>query len=134
MGIPGHLCVEPGCTVLAVRGRKACREHAHDGYAKRGTDKQRGYGKAHRNRRKRLLAMQPLCVACGEAGHTRAATIADHIVPLAQGGAETMANLQPLCKECHDRKTVLEDGGFKHNRPRPDFKIKQEPGVRVLRW
>jgi 5-methylcytosine-specific restriction protein A len=27
-------------------------------------------------------------------------------------------NWQPLCKECHDRKTATEDGGFGHYKKR----------------
>ena len=37
----------------------------------------------------------------------------DHIVPLARGGARlNPANLQSLCKRCHSKKTVNQDGGF----------------------
>jgi len=30
---------------------------------------------------------------------------ADHIVPVAVGGQDTAENLQPLCVECHTKKT-----------------------------
>jgi 5-methylcytosine-specific restriction protein A len=43
---------------------------------------------------------------------TAASTEVDHIIPLRQGGKNTMDNLQGLCKSCHSRKTALEDGGF----------------------
>jgi len=49
-----------------------------------------------------LLADQPFC-GCG-----RVATIRDHIVPLAEGGTDTEANVQPLCAACHDAKTQRE--------------------------
>jgi 5-methylcytosine-specific restriction endonuclease McrA len=33
----------------------------------------------------------------------------DHVVPLADGGYDTEANLQPLCKRCHTVKTSREN-------------------------
>lgn len=42
------------------------------------------------------------------------ANVVDHIKP--HRGDKVLfwdsANWQPLCKECHDRKTATEDGGF----------------------
>jgi len=37
-----------------------------------------------------------------------AAAEVDHIVPLARGGTHDLANLQPLCKSCHSKKTMRE--------------------------
>ena len=37
-----------------------------------------------------------------------AAAEVDHIIPLARGGTNDLANLQPLCKSCHSRKTMRE--------------------------
>jgi 5-methylcytosine-specific restriction protein A len=55
-----------------------------------------------------LFDQQPLCVLCLEAGRVTIATIADHLVPLAEGGPDTEANTQPLCKACHDVKSQAE--------------------------
>jgi hypothetical protein len=52
--------------------------------------------------RAQTLQAEPLCRLCLAAGRTVAATIVDHIVPLADGGTHATANLQPLCKRCHD--------------------------------
>jgi hypothetical protein len=60
------------------------------------------YDAAWRKQRLALLREQPLCRLCLAAGRTVAATVADHIVPLADGGTNATANLQPLCKRCHD--------------------------------
>lgn len=51
---------------------------------------------------RRVLNEQPWCVLeCG-----RLATEVDHILPVEDGGqAWDRANLQPLCHECHSRKT-----------------------------
>lgn len=46
-----------------------------------------------------------LCALCLEAGRVEAATIRDHIVPLAEGGLDVDGNTQGLCADCHDRKT-----------------------------
>jgi 5-methylcytosine-specific restriction protein A len=37
-----------------------------------------------------------------------AATVCDHIVPLAEGGTDATSNLQPLCQSCHNAKTMRE--------------------------
>lgn len=56
-----------------------------------------------------LLARSPLCARCLEDGLTAAATEVDHIVPRSRGGAVfDRRNLQPLCSDCHRRKTDAE--------------------------
>lgn len=51
---------------------------------------------------KQTLRSEPLCRLCLAAGRTVAASIVDHIKPLADGGTHATDNLQPLCKRCHD--------------------------------
>jgi 5-methylcytosine-specific restriction protein A len=71
----------------------------------------RGYGREHVRLRELLLQQEPLCRLCKAAGRVRLATIADHIVPLAQGGAvHEITNLQPVCDECHQDKTNADNG------------------------
>ena len=62
-------------------------------------------GRKSQARRKALLEREPLCRHCKAKGITRAATIADHIVALVNGGPDTEDNLQPLCRACSDAKT-----------------------------
>jgi len=60
--------------------------------------------------RKRVLLKHPLCVECERHGRVTPATVVDHIVPH-KGNLELFwdeSNLQPLCKRCHDSKTVGE--------------------------
>lgn len=85
----------------------------------RGSAHARGYGKDWDRLRERVLADVsrvtfplggPLCVKCrSEANEV------DHIRPF-RGRYDPLrtepANLQPLCKPCHSRKTATEDGGF----------------------
>lgn len=78
----------------------------------------RGYGREHRRLRAILLAQEPLCRLCKAKGRTTAATIADHIKPIASGGAvHDIENLQPVCAPCHERKTLTDQG----KRVRPTF-------------
>ena len=61
----------------------------------------------YRRWRSRLLASAPLCAHCAAEGRTVAATELDHIVPLARGGTlMDESNVQPLCADCHARKTA----------------------------
>lgn len=55
-------------------------------------------------RRKHVLSRDLVCRRC----RRRASAEVDHIVPLAQGGEDTLENLQGLCKACHQGKTRAE--------------------------
>ena len=55
--------------------------------------------------RKRRLALEPLCRDCKAKGHTTAATVPDHIKPLALGGPDTDDNIRCLCGPCHEIRT-----------------------------
>jgi len=70
--------------------------------------KRRLTGRTLQRERERLFAMDPLCVECRKHGRTTAATIRDHIIPLAFGGEDTRENTQGLCGPCHDEKTKAE--------------------------
>jgi 5-methylcytosine-specific restriction protein A len=56
------------------------------------------------------LQREPLCRLCKAKGITRAATVPDHIKPLALGGADTDDNIRCLCGYCHDRVTAEQFG------------------------
>lgn len=78
----------------------------------------RGYSYRWQKMRSKYLGEHPLCVTCFEGGIVRAATVVDHIVPH-KGDPDKLwdvNNLQPLCKQCHDRKTAREDGGLGRNK------------------
>ena len=73
----------------------------------------RGYGRPHQRLREQLLRQEPLCRMCQAKSPPRvtAATIADHIVPLAKGGAvHDINNLQPVCGPCHQDKSNADKG------------------------
>ena len=66
-------------------------------------------GRWHRVR-SQVLRAYPLCVECARSGITRLAEDVDHIVPLRGRPdlAYDAANLQGLCRGCHNRKTARE--------------------------
>lgn len=57
--------------------------------------------------RKRRLAAEPLCRDCCNANPRRitAATVPDHIRPLALGGEDVDSNVRCLCGPCHEKRT-----------------------------
>ncbi len=92
--------------------------------ASRPSAAKRGYGRKWRMIRAAFLKAHPQC-ACGAA-----ATEVDHILALSKGGTNEWANLQPMCKPCHARKTVAVDGalgkkkkslGADERRPMPKY-------------
>ena len=58
--------------------------------------------------REQVLAEEPLCRACDAKGFVTATTVADHIIPLAEGGSGDRDNYQGLCGPCHQAKTATE--------------------------
>ena len=85
--------------------------------ARRGSSTQRGYNYAWQKASRAYLAEHPLCECedC-DAGRkrVRVASVVDHKVP--HRGDQALfwdrTNWQAMHKQCHDRKTVREDGGF----------------------
>jgi len=106
-------CAAPGCTAL-VDSTRYCAEHARpqNGAWDHGgkNARQRGYTWAWQRQRRWLLSHEPLCRICAKNGAVRLAVEVDHIQPKAQGGTDDLANLQPLCRSCHDAKTKREHG------------------------
>lgn len=102
-----HYCSQVGCTVLLPRGVSRCAVHARAPWGSVQLPP-RIRGRKLQRMRDQLFTMQPLCVHCLGQGKTAVATIRDHIIPLAEGGSDTVENTQPLCQECSDVKTQLE--------------------------
>lgn len=88
------------------------KQHRPDGYrsydADRGTASERGYDRRWQKARIVFLQANPLCAACMRSGRATPATVVDHITPH-RGDVNLFwnaSNWQPLCKDCHDRKTA----------------------------
>jgi 5-methylcytosine-specific restriction protein A len=91
----------------AVPGTSRCRAHSGKSrwglYAAKHPERAAFYrSAAWREMRARHLAANPTCVACGQP-----ATHADHVRPVAEGGALD-GELQSLCEEHHRAKTLAE--------------------------
>lgn len=108
---PNTPCKHPGCARLVPYGTMYCEEHRllHP-EATRSASK-RGYGSRWQKQSQLYLKSHPLCASCMKAGRYTKATVVDHIVP--HRGSQDLfwdqSNWQPLCKPCHDRKTLTED-------------------------
>jgi 5-methylcytosine-specific restriction protein A len=103
-----HAC--PGCgTATTSRYCTACTPEPWAGAERYRKDYNAWYHTARWHRLRALvLREEPLCRAHLAKGETRDTAVADHIKPH-RGDARLMwdrANLQGLCKDCHDAKTA----------------------------
>lgn len=86
-------------------------------------------GRKLQRMRKALFARQPWCVACLlHKGMQVRATIRDHKIPLAEGGADDETNEQALCLDCSDAKTEEESQrGVRRSELTPRFRKSATP-------
>jgi 5-methylcytosine-specific restriction enzyme A len=63
-------------------------------------------GRRGQELRRQRLEREPACRLCAEKGITKAATVPDHIKPLAQGGTDTEDNIRCLCDDHHREVTA----------------------------
>lgn len=68
----------------------------------------RGYDRAHRILKKKVLAANPHCVHCAKLGKETRANTLDHIRPKCLGGRNKIKNLQGLCSQCSYLKSSKE--------------------------
>ena len=67
-------------------------------------------GRAAVKLRRQRLSQEPLCRDCKAQGKYTAATVPDHIIPLAQGGTDTNDNIRCLCEYHHQLRTAEQFG------------------------
>lgn len=118
-----HICGYPGCSELVYSGAYCeahqQREESHSPswreYDKRrGSPSVRGYGLKWKKMRDSFLEENPWCVGFPAGIHGRGfvkAEHVDHVLAKRNGGTDEIENLQPLCKACHNRKTVIDVKG-----------------------
>ena len=101
---PPTPCPKPGCL-----NTTPCALHPRvwGGNPNRGSSAQRGYGYAHQQWRRRVLARDQSC-QLRLSGCTVKATVADHIIPRRLGGSNALSNGQGVCAHCHAIKSSLE--------------------------
>jgi 5-methylcytosine-specific restriction protein A len=106
-----------------TEGRGRCARHALEGERGRQRGRKQRYEQSGRKLyglsqwqalRAAHLAAHPFCAECERVGLPVMAEVVDHIIPHRgdRGRFFDSGNLQSLCKQCHDRKTAREDGGF----------------------
>lgn len=110
-----RVCTVPGCPEFTQDGR--CPEHRREAERRRGTARQRGYGRDHEQRfRPGVLARDPMCALCGQ----RPSVHADHY-PLSRRELVEQG-LDPndpkygrgLCGPCHSSSTAKAQPGGWH--------------------
>ena len=108
-----RMCKKLGCSTLVDSGY--CPIHTPESKKKIKKDYSGWYGLSQwKILRLCTLQENPFCIECNHQARIVRANIVDHIKPH-RGDWSTFwdkANLQCLCKSCHDRKTSKEDGGF----------------------
>lgn len=121
-GCPVHLG-QP-CPEIVPSGTSRCEQCTSQAEAKRGTARQRGYGKGHQAFRRGVLARDPYCV-CDDVSHGHrarclaVATVADHwprsrreLVAAGENPNDPKRG-RGLCKRCHDKSTAeLQPAGW----------------------
>ena len=101
-------CNKPGCGVLVRDGTARCDKHKPEAWTKKPTATKRITGRKLQAMRAELFTSKPLCAECERQGRLRLATQRDHIKPLAEGGADDGDNVQGLCFDCHEAKSLQE--------------------------
>ena len=100
---PSRPCLDQPCPRFAEsRGR--CDWHARKHEATRRPSAAERYGADWPATRARILARDPLCMLC----HLEVSVEVDHVVALADGGANDETNLQGVGHRCHARKSARE--------------------------
>lgn len=89
-------------------GSGRCERHPRLDWAKKPEAPKRMTGRKLQAARVRLFTANPLCAQCEKQGRVRLATQRDHVVPLAEGGTDDDSNVQGLCDDCHEEKSLGE--------------------------
>ncbi|MBX3619140.1 MAG: HNH endonuclease [Rhizobacter sp.] len=101
-------CTQAGCGVLVRDGSGRCGKHKLASWSVRCTPTKRMTGRRLQRAREQLFKRQPTCEECERHDRVSLATVRDHRVPLAEGGADDPSNEQALCDACHDAKSLAE--------------------------
>lgn len=103
------ICTHTGCPAILPRGTSRCEAHGPSlPWQPHRDTTPRLRGRGLQRERRALFEREPLCRICMQQGRVSAATIRDHVIPLAEGGEDIDSNIQPLCRPCSDLKTAAE--------------------------
>jgi 5-methylcytosine-specific restriction protein A len=87
----------------------------------RRSDRQ-AYGAAYQRSREQAMSRDRWRCQLRLPGCQGAASECDHVVSVADGGGDDLANLRAVCVPCHRRRTAGQGGGYRHGTdpdPRP---------------
>lgn len=104
-------CRHPGCPELVEPGSLYCAKHLPLHPEVTRPAGKRGYTRQWQKISRQYLQTYPLCAECMRQGRYTKATVVDHITPH-RGDPRLFwdeANWQPMCKACHDGKTLTKD-------------------------
>jgi 5-methylcytosine-specific restriction endonuclease McrA len=87
LGVPCPMCTSQG-------NSRPRRKHPSKGATRRGYDYQ------WQKLRAEAIRLQPYCSFCG----TDKDLTGDHILPLKEGGSNTLDNIRVLCRRCNTRR------------------------------
>src|SRR5205085_3978463 len=101
-------CTQPGCGRLVFDGSGRCAVHPRPAWAKKAEAPKRITGRRLQRLRAELFARDPLCAECQRHGRITLATQRDHVKSLGEDGTDTEDNVQGLCDDCHEAKSLAE--------------------------
>jgi 5-methylcytosine-specific restriction protein A len=100
-------CKYPYCPNKAIKGSSYCKGHKKLMEKQRPDSSARGYDYEWQKFREEYLKRNPFCIECIKNGKLTKSKVIDHIIP--HKGDERLFwdedNMQPLCINCHNRKT-----------------------------
>lgn len=107
-GVPLRFCATVGCPERVRRGH--CHRHSSGPRQPWSSSRPpaRIRGTKLQAMRERLFQEHPHCQECLKHGRRTVATIRDHVIPLAEGGADDETNEAAVCIDCHQIKTQAE--------------------------
>ena len=119
---PLRPCRHPGCPALTREGY--CDRHKPKSAARRASAEYHAWYSLSvwtDDLRPAQFLREPWCRECAKRGIRTRATVVDHVEPHRGDWARFIdrANLQSLCKRCHDRKTAQEQAEEKRKNRRP---------------
>lgn len=106
-------CRSRGCRNTTTDKSGYCEQHLHQNWSnfqkRKGSSKERGYDSTWAHLREQVLTRDKhLCQTCLRRGIVKPGDMVDHKVNKAQGGNNSLSNLETICRECHATKTGRE--------------------------